>query len=98
MTIAKKEFNSNKCNLILRVLEILTRNEEAVNVGVLQGKLQRSLNDIVLLLGYQSYSSTELANVKLLVRVMCNTLKHSEAKRQFSLETIKPSVALVNIM
>ena len=37
--MVKKDFDKNKLSLVLKVLEILTRNEESVNVGVLQGKL-----------------------------------------------------------
>ena len=38
-TIVKKDFDKNKINLVLKVLEIFTQNEESVNVGVLQGKI-----------------------------------------------------------
>lgn len=47
----KKDFEKNKISLVLNVLEILTQNEESVNVGILQGKLQRSLSDLFLLFG-----------------------------------------------
>ncbi len=32
------------------------------------------------------------------MRVMCNTMQHDDSKRQFSTESIKPMIALVNIM
>ena len=38
-TIVKKDFDEKKIKLTLKVLEILTRNEESVNIGVLHGKL-----------------------------------------------------------
>ena len=56
------------------------------------------LNDLVLLFGYQTFRKAEPDVVKLLMRVMCNTMQHDEAKRQFSIESIKPLISLINII
>jgi len=56
------------------------------------------LNDLVLLFGYKNFRKAEPDVVKLLMRVMCNTMQNDEARRQFSMESIKPLISLINII